>query len=614
MANTRDLLVRINGDASGFEKALGKSTKTTGGFSDSLERAKTGSFALLGALTAAGAAVGFLGAKAIGSAGDFEQYRVAFETMLGSAEKAKTLMSEISEFAKQTPFELPEVVAGTKQLLAFGIAQEDLLPTMRKLGDIASGVGVPVGQLTNVFGQVRVAGRLMGQDLLQFTNAGVPLIEALATTMKKPQTEIKELVSQGKVGFPEVEAAINSLTGEGSKFGGMMDKQSKTFKGVMSNIQDSIGQTMRKMVGLTDTGEIVKGGLFDKVKIAAEAVLPLLERLPQILIDGFNMLQPYFPVIIGAIVGGLIPAFIAMGTAIWTALAPLLPFIAAGAAIGFVAKLIIDKMGGVQAIFEKVKPVIEVMMMLWRDHLQPALMSVWKAFQERLLPALKRLWDQISPILIPVLKVLGAIIGAVLFAQIMIFVKGLQLGISWLSNIINWISNVIQWVKNLVGWFGRIGSSIGNGMIGVQNKLTAPFKQAFNAIAGFWNRTVGSLSFTLPDWIPGMGGKGFEMPKIPTFQKGVENFEGGLAYVHKGEILANLPPGTDVVSAARTQNLMQNAQQGGPTINFNPTLQVGMFAGMPTEYREIAERMWVEFTRIAKSNGINLQTIGARSQ
>jgi tape measure domain-containing protein len=614
MANTRDLLVRINGDASGFEKALGKSTKTTGGFSDSLDRAKTGSFALLGALTAAGAAVGILGAKAIGSAGQFEQYRVAFETMLGSAEKARNLMGEISEFAKTTPFELPEVVAGTKQLLAFGFAQEELLPTMRRLGDIASGVGVPVGQLTNVFGQVRIAGRLMGQDLLQFTNAGVPLISELAKVMGKPQEEIKELVSQGKIGFKEVEQAIMNMTGEGSKFGGMMDKQSKTFSGVMSNIQDSIGQTMRKMVGLTDTGEIIEGGFFDRVKGAAEAVLPILEALPDTLANGFKTLQPYFPVIIGAIVGGLVPAFVAMAAAAWAAVAPLLPFIAAGAAIGFAAKLIIDRMGGVQAVFDKVRPVIEVMMMLWRDHLQPAIMSVFSALGERLIPALKRLWDQISPILIPVLKVLGTILGAVVFAQIMIFVKGLQLGISWLSNIINWISNVIQWVKNLVGWFGRIGSSIGSGMSNVQQKLTAPFKAAFNAIANLWNNTVGQLSFKAPDWVPGIGGKGFDMPKIPTFQKGVENFEGGLAYVHKGEILANLPPGTDVVSAARTQNLMNQSGGGGTTLNFNPTLQVGMFAGMPTEYREVAERMWVEFMRIAKSNGINLENIGARVQ
>lgn len=230
-------------------------------------------------------AVGFLGSAlksagdaAITATGSYEQNRMAFETMLGSADKARNLMTQIADFAKTTPFELPEVVAGTKQLLAFGFAQEDLLPTMRKLGDIASGVGVPVGQLTNVFGQVRVAGRLMGQDLLQFTNAGVPMIEALATTMKKPQEEIKKLVERGEVGFKDVAKALDSLTGEGSKFGGMMDKQSKTFNGVVSNIKDGFGQILRSAVGMTQSGDIVKGGIFDRIKESAEAMMPVVQK------------------------------------------------------------------------------------------------------------------------------------------------------------------------------------------------------------------------------------------------------------------------------------------------------------------------------------------------
>jgi tape measure domain-containing protein len=234
-------------------------------------------------IAAAGAAVLVAGKSAITSAGDYEQSRIAFETMLGSADKARSLMTDIAEFAKSTPFELPEVVSGTKQLLAFGFAQEELLPTMRKLGDLASGLGVPVGQLTNVFGQVKVAGRLMGQDLLQFTNAGVPMIQALADTMKKPQSEIKALVEKGKIGFPQVEVALNSLTKQGSKFGGMMEKQSHSFNGVVSNIKDGFGQMLRAAVGITPAGDIVAGGVFDKIKTAAEAAMPkIAEMIPAV--------------------------------------------------------------------------------------------------------------------------------------------------------------------------------------------------------------------------------------------------------------------------------------------------------------------------------------------
>lgn len=182
-----------------------------------------------------------LGVKAgIQTAAGLEQANVAFETMLGSATKARDLMGQIKDFAKSTPFELPEVVSGAKQLLAFGFAQDEVIDSLRRLGDVASGVGVPVGQLVNVYGQVRTSGRLMGQDLLQFTSAGVPIIKALAETMKQPQKAIKDLVSEGKVGFPEVERAIQHLTDKGGQFGGLMEKQSHTLVGVWANFTDSL--------------------------------------------------------------------------------------------------------------------------------------------------------------------------------------------------------------------------------------------------------------------------------------------------------------------------------------------------------------------------------------
>lgn len=219
-----------------------------------------------------------LGKNAIDSAGNFEQSRVAFETMLGSAETAQTLLTQISAFAKETPFDLPGVVDASKQLLAYGFAQDQVLPTLRKLGDVAAGVSVPIGQLTAVYGQVRVAGKLMGQDLLQFTQAGVPLLDYLAQTMHKTAADIKKDM-EGGVGptFENVQTALEAMTSEGSKFGGLMDKQSHTFQGVMSNIGDSFGQIGRAALGMDTAGNIVKGSFFDRIKDAATAVMPVLQ-------------------------------------------------------------------------------------------------------------------------------------------------------------------------------------------------------------------------------------------------------------------------------------------------------------------------------------------------
>lgn len=319
---------------------------------------------MLGVGAAATAVVG-LGVAGVKSAGEFEQSRVAFETMLGSADKARKMMIDIAKFAKETPFELPEVVAGSKQLLAFGFAQEQILPTMRKLGDLAAGLGVPIGQLTNVFGQVRVAGRLMGQDLLQFTNAGVPLIEALANTMHKPQNEIKKLVEEGKVGFPQVETALNSLTGANSRFGGMMEKQSHTLNGVISNIKDGFGQALRSLVGITAAGDIIQGGLFDKIKHGAEALIPIVQRLPEIMKEGFDKVRPYIPLIAGAIVGMLIPAFISLSIAIGKSVVALGPWAVLGTGIALVIQQLNlnfdDLRGIVSALHDPMQKLVPVL-------------------------------------------------------------------------------------------------------------------------------------------------------------------------------------------------------------------------------------------------------------
>ncbi len=209
-----------------------------------------GMLILGGAITA----IGIAGAGAVGGllkmAGQFEQTEIAFTTMLGSAEKADKLLKELADFAAKTPFTIPGIEQNAKMLLAMSIPLEDLLPTLKSLGDIASGLNVPMERLALNFGQVRVQGKLTGRELRDFSVAGVPLIAELAKNLNIAETEVKEMVSAGKIGFAEVEEAFKTMTGEGGKFFDLMDAQSKTFLGVMSNIQDSfikLGRVMGKM-------------------------------------------------------------------------------------------------------------------------------------------------------------------------------------------------------------------------------------------------------------------------------------------------------------------------------------------------------------------------------
>ena len=176
---------------------------------------------------------------AIQAAAAFEQTQVAFNTMLGSAAQANTMLRELSEFAAKTPFQLTEVEQGAKALLAFGIEGDKIIPTLKSLGDVSAGLAVPMERLILNFGQVKAQAKLTGREMRDFAIAGVPLLDELAKNLNKSKVEIQDMVSEGKIGFKEVEDAFESMSGEGGRFFDLMDKQSKTFLGRVSNLRDN---------------------------------------------------------------------------------------------------------------------------------------------------------------------------------------------------------------------------------------------------------------------------------------------------------------------------------------------------------------------------------------
>lgn len=198
-----------------------------------------------------------LGRQVMNVRGEFQQLEIAFSTMLGDGEKANKLMSQLINTAAKTPFDLKGIAQGAKQLLAYGIAADDVNDTLVRLGDIAAGLSVPLNDLVYLYGTTMVQGRMFTQDLRQFQGRGVPLMEALANTMGVTKDEVTELVSTGKVGAAEFQKAILSLTDEGSKFGGLMDKQAKSITGQIGNIQDGIDMMFNE-IGQKSEGVINK--------------------------------------------------------------------------------------------------------------------------------------------------------------------------------------------------------------------------------------------------------------------------------------------------------------------------------------------------------------------
>jgi tape measure domain-containing protein len=226
------------------------------------------------------ASLGGMVAEAVDLAGQFERTTLSFETMLGSADKAKQLLGNIKNFAAESPLTLTQAADAGKQLLAYGIAVDQVVPTLRALTDVASGTGVELGRLTLAYGQVATSGRLYGTELRQFTEAGVPVIDALAVALNKPKESIKGLVEDGKVGFNDLIRSFKILTEDGGKFSGMTEKYAGSLNGQIDRLKDSI-ETLKREVG---TAIIEETGLKD----ATADMTAFTDRLR----EGVNSMRP----------------------------------------------------------------------------------------------------------------------------------------------------------------------------------------------------------------------------------------------------------------------------------------------------------------------------------
>lgn len=179
--------------------------------------------------------------------GEFQQLEIAFTTLLGSKEKAESLMAQMVETAAKTPFDLQGVAGGARQLLAYGFEAENVNDTLVRLGNVASGLGLPLERLTYLYGTTRVQGRLFARDMMQFTSSGIPLLQKLADMYGKTTEEVNDMVSAGKIGFPEVEKVFKTMTDEGGMFFNLMEEQSKSIPGQLSNLKDAIDEVLNEM-------------------------------------------------------------------------------------------------------------------------------------------------------------------------------------------------------------------------------------------------------------------------------------------------------------------------------------------------------------------------------
>lgn len=194
--------------------------------------------------------------------GQFQQTEMAFKTMLQSEEKADALMKQMIHTAAITPFGVEDVTEGAKQLLAFNVAAEDVNKTLIGLGDVAAGMGLNLKDLVMLYGTTIAKGKMDTMDLYQFLNRGIPIADEIAKVMGLDVTnaikEVQKQIKAGKVTSDIFIQAMQSMTAEGSKFGGLMEAQSKTITGQIRNIEDAIEQMFNEL-GKSQEGVINTG-------------------------------------------------------------------------------------------------------------------------------------------------------------------------------------------------------------------------------------------------------------------------------------------------------------------------------------------------------------------
>lgn len=250
-AEARLSVKRLKDEYSAFKEEAGETVEANEKMSVSLTKV----LGVIGGVTA----LKNFATELVNVRGQFQQLEIAFSTMLKSKEKADKLMSELVDIAAKTPFDLQGVASSAKQMIAYGSSAENVGDELVMLGNVAAGVGSQLSEIAYLYGTLRTQGRAYAVDIRQFAGRGIPIYEELAKVLGVTKDEVSGLVKEGKVGFKEVEQAFKNMTSESGIYYNLMQEQSKSLTGQLSNLGDA-WDTMLNEIG-KDTQGIASAGI-----------------------------------------------------------------------------------------------------------------------------------------------------------------------------------------------------------------------------------------------------------------------------------------------------------------------------------------------------------------
>ena len=555
-----------------------------GGIKNAFQSAVGPSTALLSGVTAAAAGVGAFGFASVKAFNEAELASAQLGAVLKSTGNAAgvtkdQLLEQATALQSVSMFSDEAVQATQAMLLTFtnikGGVMKDATETAL---DLAQAMGMDGKQAAMQLGK---ALNDPAEGLSKLTRIGV-------TFTAEQEKQVKALSEAGDTAGAQA-VILKELQKE---FGGSAKAAGSTFAGQLEILKNTFGDLMEGV------GQFIIGALKPVTKALGDWVARVQEA------GGFmeyfkNLWEQNHTIIVmvaSAIAIALVPALVAAAAAFVSFFAPILPFLAVGAALGLLLDQLAQKLGGWGALFSAGQQAVLTVYHALYDFFMPSLTALWNTISQNLLPALQRFWEVAGPILTPVLKLLAMAIGGTLLAGLWLAINVLNIIIHTFSLLVGWISNVIGWLRTFAGFIGDVFAGIKPRLAGALNGIgdifTNPFKFAFNMVAKMWNNTVGSLSFKAPDWVPGIGGKGWTLPKIPEFANGVRDFAGGMALVgERGPELVNLPRGASVFSNKESQAMAGSqvtTNVYGP-VNLNSADAVKEFMGQLDRNSQLAQ-------------------------
>jgi hypothetical protein len=614
-----NIVIKAKNEASRILNQVSDDAKGMGSkLSGALSAAVPGATAIAGATVAAGAAAVAFGVQSIGAFNAATEASAKLRTNLlnvkgATMEQVTGLEALASQLQAVGVIEDDVIKAGMSQLATFNLQGSTIAALTPKITDMVAQLKGHNATAEDMVGINNLVGKVMTGNVGALSRYGVTLSD-----------NQKKMLENGNEA--QRAAVLNEVLAQ--NYGKVNEELAKTPEGQITMLKNAFGD-LQEGVGefiMTALTPLI-GWFTGLVKEIGEAG-GIMDWLKQ----KFEENRAVFIALAGVIGTALVIAAGAGAVALWGLMAPLLPFIAAGAAIALLLDQLAQSMGGWGNMIGAVKKTLTDMWNVLSATLGPSLQALWNTITTQLVPALQNLWNTLEPVLMPVLKTLAIILGGTIVASIWVFINVLNVAIQVVSGMVNffantvfpvitgvfqWIGEKVMWLKDnfwtaigliigffatlpvklplyvynainaIISWimninwgnvFGAIGRAFGSMWDWVKNAGM----NAFNYLAsinwgqlltnvgkGFGNSIVGLLEGAINGALNGLPGN--PKVKLPRFANGVENFSGGAAIVgERGPELVYLPRGSNVMTNKDTMRAMN-----GGTNNFYGNITLG---------------------------------------